>query len=617
MKPPCTVKPPELRFALLGPLQISRGPDEVHIGAHKQRLLLATLLCRVNTVMSADQLIEAIWEEAPPRTARKNLQAYVSALRRIVGQRLVHTAYGYSMRCGSAELDIIRLEETAARGRDAARGGAVADAAAAFADALALWRGPLLADVPHTMFLAAMAARFADRRLHLCEDWAEVALQLGDYRQVLDAIDDLADAHPERERLTAAKLIALCQCGRRQESLSYYEFVRVTLARDLGLDPSPQLQRLFQAMLSGDPVGYGAEHAPTRRGPRSDGAIRPVPPVRAPDERVPGGNPLPRDTADFTGRRHEIGILAESLASGADGSAVALVTGPVGTGKTALAVHVAHLLSSRFPDGQLFVPMRDQHRRQRSPADMLARLAAALGADIGDAAAPDATPAWRAWLSRRSLLVVLDDAREESAVRAIMPGQGPSRILVTSRYRLSGIESATRVELGEFSRAEAAELAAKIAGFGAVLGGLDEITSYIDRCGRLPLAIRILAGRLHERAVPPLRSGDVVDQLVLGDLSLARRYREHFDELPAGDRRLLGALVSRTKPQAASAIMADVLMDPETDTTRAIESLVEANLLLRSGDEVTAHSERYSMPALAYACARGMLLDLKQGVHGT
>jgi hypothetical protein len=334
---------------------------------------------------------------------------------------------------------------------------------------------------------------------------------------------------------------------------------------------------------------------------------------RAPGRRAvgalaPGGNPLPRDVTEFTGRAREIGILAESLSSGSDGRAGALVTGPVGTGKTALAVHVAHLVSTRFADGQAFVPMRGEHRRPRPLADVLAGLSATLGAGIGDAAAPDASMAWRAWLSRRSVLIVLDDAREESVVRALLPGRGPSRVLVTSRYRLGGIESVTRVELGELDRAEAVELAAKIAGFGAVLGRLDEIASFVDRCGRLPLAVRILAGRIQERAHPPLRAtGDVLDQLVLGDLSLARRYREHFDELSQDERDALATLVWRTSPPYGEGALAEVLAGPHGRGTRVIESLVEANLLVRADDEVTAHADQYAMPALGYACARSLL----------
>ena len=585
--------------------------------------------------MSVDQLIDAIWEEAPPRTARKNLQAYVSMLRKIVGERLVHTAHGYSMRCTPAELDILAFEEMAARGREAARSGAPGDAADALAGALRLWRGTFLADVPHSAFLAAMAARLADRRLRIYEDWSEAAIALGEYREVLDTIDELADAHPERDRLTAVKLVALCQCGRRQEALGYYESIRVRMASDLGLDPSPQLQRLFQAMLSGEPVGLDAGRAEAHgaagpgaaglRGkaePQSKARLGPggaAPPARrAGGARPTEGSALPRDVADFTGRAREIGTIIESLCSGADGPAGVLVTGPVGTGKTALAVHVAHLMGSRFGDGQPFVPMRDTDRRQRSAVSVLAGLATMVGADI-DPSAPDAAAAWRAWLSRRNLLIVLDDARDETAVRALLPGGGRSRVLVTSRYRLSGIETLTRVELGGFSRTEAVQLAAKIAGFDSVLGEPGAIVSRIERCGRLPLAVRILAGRFNERADPVPQAGqDMLGQLTLGDLNLPRRYREHLGELADEDRRVLGLLVSRLRPPYAAADIAQVLADSRSRAWRAragsaavtadsVEALVEANLLVRPDDEVTAHSDRYSMPALAYEFARATL----------
>jgi DNA-binding SARP family transcriptional activator len=587
-----------LRFSMLGTFEVRDDAGPIDIGPHKQRLLLAALLCHPNTVVSVAQLTDAVWDETPPRTARKNIQAYMSTLRKVVGPRINHTGYGYVLQCTAAELDVIRFEEATARGRGAARSGATEDAAAAFAEALAQWRGPFLADVPRSAVLEAESVRLADRRLRACEDWAEAVGRLGDHRDVLDVVDALADAHPERERLTTAKLIALYQCGQRQEALAYYDFLRMSLSRDLGLDPSPNLQRLFRVMLAGGPIEPVA--------PRPEAAApRPAPaaPVPAPAPQVVAlrGDPLPADIADFTGREREIGRLVAGFGPSCDDTGVALITGPVGIGKTALAIHVAHLTTAHFRDGQLFVPMRDRHRRPRPLPDVLAGISAALGLDLGDTGTPDAASAWRAWLSLRHVLIVLDDARDESVIRGLLPGRGPSRMIVTSRFRLGGLENVRRVEPRDLSAPEAIELTAKVAGVGAVLDDRNEIGRHIARAGRSPLAVRILAGRVRQFGGPPIRSGgEILDQLVLGDLSVAARYRDHCDDLPARDLRVLAALAeSGCPPYDRSAASARLSARP-ADTDRAIESLVDAHLLARPDDDVVAHAEFLEMPALAY-----------------
>ena len=239
-----------MRFAALGPLEVYSGDEHLDLGPYKQRVLLAALLCRANTVVPVDQLLDVIWGGDQPRTARKNLQVYVSALRKILGERISHLAYGYRLRAGPEELDLLKFDKLAAAGRAAFRTGDPDASRLLLASALRLWRDRALVDLLDNAFIAAESNRLADRFLAAYENWVDLEIEAGHHLDVLECLSELAARYPFRERLIAATMTALNQGGCRKEALACYESHRQFIARELGLDPSPVLQDLYASILA-------------------------------------------------------------------------------------------------------------------------------------------------------------------------------------------------------------------------------------------------------------------------------------------------------------------------------------------------------------------------------
>lgn len=242
-------------FSLLGPLTAVVDGRPLPLGPRKQRLVLATLLSRPNTPVPVDVLTDVVWPDAPPRTARKNLQVYISAARTLFGaagdrDRVVHGCGGYRLRIGEAELDTLRFGALARSGRAAGERGDLRTAARLLREALDLWgeRQPLH-DLRDSAGVAEEAERLESRCLTVYEDWAEAEIETGRAAVAVDGLRDLVERHPLRERLRAAWMNSLHQSGRQAEALAVYDDYRQLLARELGLEPSPAMAALYADML--------------------------------------------------------------------------------------------------------------------------------------------------------------------------------------------------------------------------------------------------------------------------------------------------------------------------------------------------------------------------------
>jgi len=560
-----------ISFSVLGPLAAelrTAGPDaavELDPGPFKQRLLLALLLCRCGGVVLVDQLIDAVWWDNPPRTAHKNIQVYIAHLRKLLaahGQpdRIRFSPPGYQLRLTGAEVDALRFEELSREGRLALRQGDAQAAAGAMRQALGLWRGRALADLHASPVLREEAARLDGRRLAAYEDWFDAELMLGNHAQVLDEIESVVREHPLRERLRSQHLTALYRGGRQAEALAEYDNLRQLLAAELGLAPSPALQRLYQDLLSGDLGVAGLRAiavpgqalvsgaAPAGENPAGEdtagedtagedtasaGEVSMPEPLDdviahivapAPADQVtasaprpsaprPGGgrtgggqaDGLPRATDDFTGRRDQLRSLLTFLGAPPRTRRLAAVTGPPGSGTTTLALKAAHTLASRYRDGVALLPLCSADGVPRAPADLAADLLGRLTVPAGTGhqaghgpggPAGDPASALRSRLSGLQMLLILDDAADEAQIRPLLPGAGDSSVIVTSCRHLGGLDGVTRFQLGPFTEDEALELLGRIIGATRVGQAPDAALRVVRACGLLPLAVRIAGARL-------------------------------------------------------------------------------------------------------------------------
>ncbi|WP_405149968.1 NB-ARC domain-containing protein [Sphaerisporangium sp. NBC_01403] len=574
-----------MRFRVLGTLEARSGSNRlVRLGAAKQRALLAVLLLNVNRPVHVDRLVEALWPQRPPRTAAVALRTYVSALRRVLGLTdpadaplLSTVPGGYQMRLSPADLDLLTFEELVAQGQQAMAGGRPVLAAERLRRALGLWRGRPFEDVALDPRLGAELIRLEERKAAAQETWIDAQLALGNHGDLLAELGELVAEQPLRERLRAQWMLALYRSGRQAEALRAYRDLRGQLVRELGVEPSPPLQRLHRQILTGHPdlappvVGAGA---------------RPGPP--------PVPRQLPRDIPSFTGRAAELARL-RALVHQADrpgAPVIGAIDGMAGVGKTTLAVHAAHRLAGGFADGQVFVDLHGftQGVSPVYPADALEQLLRSLG--VPGEQIPhdlDARAAlYRSRLAGKRVLILLDNAAEEAQVRPLLPGAPGCLTLVTSRRRLTGLEDVRPLSLDVLPRGDALALFTSSAGERRVAGQPPELlTEIVELCGRLPLAIRIAAARLRGR--PGWTPAHLADRLRdhqhrLGELEVGRLSvtatmdlsYHHLSPGRQGMYRLLGLHPGPDIERHAAAALAGTT--PQ-HASRLLDDLVDAHLL--------------------------------------
>ncbi len=598
-------------FRILGPLQVAvDGRHDFTIPPGRQHVVLGVLLLEANRVVSIDHLIDAVWDDDPPATARTQVQICVSRLRnRLVAAgcaAIVTKPPGYLMPVRPGELDAQLFAGLCAEADAAARAGRTEEAAEILGRAVGLWRGPAL-DGIDSHIVRAKATELDERRLAAMESHVDLQLQLGRHHKLIGELSTLVSEHPLRERMRGQLMLALYRSGRQAEALDTYRHGRELMIEQLGLEPGEELRRLEGSILAGE-AGVPQADAPPERAPRT---------VGEPEVRVP--LQLPTDIADFTGRGELVERMVHRLTDPAEGYAtrVVVLAGKPGVGKSALAVHVAHRLGDgHFPDGQLYCDLGGSRTEPTGALDVLGRFLRALGVP-GEAvpeAADERAEMYRHLLARRRILVVIDDAASEAQVRPLLPGSGSSAVVVTSRARLTGLAGVRVCDVDVFDQDEAVGMLASVVGAERVAAERAAAEALIRLVGRLPLALRIVAARLGARPHWSLawmleRLSDErrrLDELAHGEMMVRASLALTYDGLEPPARRLLGLLGALDGQSFPNWVAAALLDADYLDAADLLEVLVDAQMVEVAGVDITG-GPRYKLHGLIRLFAREQL----------
>ncbi|MER8062504.1 MULTISPECIES: BTAD domain-containing putative transcriptional regulator [unclassified Streptomyces] len=562
---------------------------EVYDGEHlvtptspKLRHVLAALLLHANRPVRPESLIEELWLHEPPATAATTLQTYIYRLRKKLGlyegigerEILATVNSSYLMRAKAEQLDMTLFEQLSRHGQDALQNGKPEQASSLLGEALSLWRGNMLEGVPAGPLLEAHLVRFEEARLRAHEMRIEAGLQLGRHHELIAELRSLIASHPLHEGFPAQLMLALYRSGRRLEALEVYRSLRRRLVTELGLDPSGELVGLHRAILRADPsLNLPSEE---RKVVRLNSG-----PAQLPDQNF--------GLAVHKGLAAQLEAVLRTAAErpryGDVTAPVVSLNGMPGVGKSTLALHTAHELRPLFPDGQLYVDLRDQHGRRLPTARAVDGFLRAIGVqpDPSDRL-EDRAEHFRAWCADRKVLVVLDNAVCAEQVLPLLPSGPECATILTSRSHLAGLGEEIALELSLPSVEEGVQLLESLLPAGQAFQDRQNAEKVVRLCGRLPTAICAVAAQLGSR--PQWRLRDLAEWLA-DSASL-------LSTLMAPDASLRNTfeLICRTFGQSGERIFERLGMLPATftreellgggdDVDGVLRHLVEARLVER------------------------------------
>ncbi|MGI5214683.1 tetratricopeptide repeat protein [Plantactinospora sp. CA-290183] len=573
-----------MQIRMLGPVQAYADGRDLDVGPRQQRHVLAVLAVDAGRVVTTEALMDRVWEQVPSG-ARRALHVHVTRIRRMLEQAdpagapatLVRRSGGYLLDVDPDRVDAHRMsrlfEQARAAGCDDRR-------AALLREAVGLWRAEPLGGLTGS-WAARTRERWRRRYLDTVVAWADAEVCVGDPGAVIGTLGDLTDEHPLVEPLAAALMRALYAASGQAEALEHYARVRRHLVDELGVDPGPELQAVYRAILRGGPDPLHAAATP--------------PEYPAP---VPGQ--LPADVAGFTGRTGQLAAL-DALLTQHPGPAptavvISAVCGTAGVGKTALAVHWAHTVANEFPDGQLYVNLRgfDPAGRVTTPAEAVRGLLDALGVP------PERVPStldaqtalYRSLLAGKHVLVLLDNARDAEQVRPLLPGTPTALALVTSRDQLTplvAVDGARPLPLDVLSTDEALHLLTERLGAQRITAEPVAVRQIIAACAGLPLALSIAAARAQQStfalatlATELSQATDRLDALDAGDPTTDVRavFSWSCAALHAPANRLFRLLGLHPGPDVSIPAAASIAGLPIRQARRLLTELTRANLLV-------------------------------------
>jgi tetratricopeptide (TPR) repeat protein/DNA-binding SARP family transcriptional activator len=567
---------PGVEVMVLGTVGIRRGDEWCAPPTGLLRALLAALaLARAET--TAPALIDAVWRDRAGSTREATVAVAIHRLRRWLAEtvddaaRVIRPRSGYLLEVPGGGIDVQRFRQLVAYALDPDRNPE--GRAAALAEALAVWRGPALDDVPSRYAQEAVASQLEGERLACTVALGRTLLQLGEPIRAVDLLDGAARRYPLDELVQGLLIEALGAAGRQAVALDTYRTVRDRLVEELGVEPGPGLRGSHLKVLRQEP------------------AATPAPP-----EPEPSPAQLPADIIAFTGRADSLRRL--DLNAGRHGgplAGVSVVVGSAGVGKTALVRHWAHGARGRYPDGQLFVDLRGYaDEAPLLPLDVLGTFLRALGVppERVPAGLDEAAAAYRTRLAERRMLIVLDNARSAAQVRPLLPGDSQCHVVVTSRDSLAGlvaVDGARQIRLEPLTAGQSRRLLIELLGERRVRDYAPAAKALAEACANLPLALRIVGADLSLRPdaslagkVAALGNGDQFAELALpGDdhPGVAAAFRHSYDALPPVAQRLFRLLGIAPGPDITVPAAAALAGLAASEARSLVEALTGACLL--------------------------------------
>ncbi|GIG88213.1 AfsR/SARP family transcriptional regulator [Plantactinospora endophytica] len=588
-----------VEFGLLGPIDVRVGGQPVPVRSPKCRILLATLLLEPGRLVSVGRLTEAIWDSRQPDNPRRAAQLCVTRLRALLdgagSPPLIATGSdGYRIEVGADLVDVGRFQHWLHRADSAAQRSDLHGESAALREALRQWRGDALSDVPSELLHRESVPGLRERRLRTLERRIDVDLSLGRHAELVEELRGLTARDPLRERLWRQLVTALHRSGRRAEALDAYHEGCRHLAEELGLDPGEEFQRLHAQVLGGSPTA-----------PVEAVGLPPVP------------RQLPPEVSGFAGRAAEVARLHSLLDNGEHGSGgpsgILVLNGTAGVGKTALAVHWSRRIAERFPDGQLWVDLRGYDGRATvRPGHAATLFLRALGVPAAQIPADldGQTGLYRSLMDGRRMLVVLDNAGDAEQVRPLLPGGSGCFVLVTSRSELSALvvtEGAMTVRLDPFTAYQARQMLGSRLGQQRIDAEPEAVGRIVETCGRLPLALAVVAARAVARPAFPLaaldrqlaEAGNGLDRFASPDTAVDVRaiFSWSYRTLSPPAARLFRRLGLHPTPELSVPAAAALVRADEPETRALLGELAAAHLV---GEHAP---DRFVVHGLLYAYA--------------
>ncbi|MEU3958700.1 tetratricopeptide repeat protein [Streptomyces buecherae] len=507
----------ELEIRLSGSVEVQAAGRRGDLRFTKTRLTLAALAWDASRTVSVDTLVHRVWDDHPPSKAREALHSHVSRIRRALqvagsaAPEIVSRTNSYVMRIDPERVDLCRYTRHVNRGRALHDSRDDESALALLESAETIWRGEALAGI-NGSWAEHLRAAVRETSLIAAMTRGEILISMGRFADAVPVLAPLLEQHPVDEALVERLAVALYGGNRAAEATKLLQATRRRIAHETGLDAGRRLHRVHQAILSEVP----AVKLLQRRGGvqrEQPQAVHPVP------------DNMPRDVP-WVGRGEEIRRLGLALTEGDGASSMVLtveaIDGMGGVGKTSLAVHMAHQLRDRFPDGRLFLHLsgRMPGRTAPPPDRLLTELLRLVGMNVKELprSVDELVALWRSLARDRRMLVILDDAADSEQVRPLLPGSSPTAIIVTSRRRLPGLPGVRALSLGVLSREDAVALFHQRLGTRSGIRE-EDVAEIVRICGYLPLAIEIAASRLLAR--PSWHTADLLRQLVGSDKDLS------------------------------------------------------------------------------------------------